>query len=152
MRRISDEGLGLIKSFEGFSSRIYICPAGYPTIGYGHLVRADEMEFYKDGITVNEGDELLRKDALSAEMAVLKYISVPLSDGEFDSLVSFTFNLGSGALQSSTLRRKLNRGDYAGASGEFKRWVWAGGRKLSGLIRRRRAESNMFLSLPLAVV
>lgn len=152
MRRISDLGLGLIKSFEGFSSTIYICPAGYPTIGYGHLVRADEAAFFKDGISVAEGEELLRKDAKSAERAVLKYISVPLTDGEFDSLVSFTFNLGAGALQSSTLRRKLNRSDYDGASCEFKRWVWAGGRKLSGLIRRRKAESNMFLSLPLATV
>lgn len=151
MRKISDLGLGLIKSFEGFSSVIYICPAGYPTIGYGHLVRDAEIAFYNDGITVEEGEELLRKDALSAERAVINYISVPLSDGEFDALVSFTFNLGAGALQRSTLRRKLNRGDYVGASGEFKRWAWAGGRKLSGLIRRRKAESKMFLSLPLAI-
>jgi lysozyme len=78
-------------------------------------------------------------------MAVLRHIRVPLEDGQFNALCSFVFNLGSGALQSSTLRRKINRGDYIGAANEFPRWVYAGGRKLKGLVRRREHERLMFI-------
>ena len=81
-----------------------------------------------------------------AERAVLRLITVPLSDGQFDALVSFTFNLGSGALQRSTLRRKVNRQEYEDAALEFGKWVWAGGRRLKGLINRRKAEAALFLS------
>ncbi len=146
MRHITDSGLALIKLYEGFSSEIYICPGGYPTIGYGHLVRDHEKLFFDDGITRQEAEDLLRQDVRSSECAVLRLIRVPLSDGQFDALVSFTFNLGSGALQSSTLRRKLNRKDYDGAAAEFKRWVWSGGRKLKGLQRRRHAETRLFFA------
>lgn len=71
---------------------------------------------------------------------MLRLIKVPLTDGQFDALVSFTFNLGSGALQRSTLRRKVNREEHADVPREFLRWVWAGGKKLKGLIKRREAE------------
>ncbi len=144
MRHITQEGLDLIKHFEGFSPTVYTCPAGYATIGYGHLITKHES--FK---TIKEDDaqELLRIDAEAAERAVLRYIDVPLTDGQFDALVSFTFNLGSGALQRSTLRRKLNRQEYASVAGEFGRWVWAGGHRLKGLVRRRRAERAVFLIL-----
>ena len=112
MRHVTDAGLNLIKRFEGFSSTIYICPAGYPTIGYGHVVLAHEQEQFATGITQAEATELLRKDVRIAERAVLRLISVPLTDGQFNALVSFTFNLGAGALQRSTLRRKVNRGEH----------------------------------------
>ena len=79
-----------------------------------------------------------------AERAVLRLIKVPLTDGQFDALVSFTFNLGSGALQRSTLRRKVNREEHEEVPAEFLRWVWAGGRKLRGLVRRRAAESVLY--------
>lgn len=145
MRHITQEGLDLIKRFEGFSSTIYICPAGYPTIGYGHVVRDEEKGRFDTGIDQEQGEELLRRDAHVAERAVLRLITVPLTDGQFDALVSFTFNLGSGALQRSTLRRKLNRQDYVSAAGELRRWIWAGGRKLKGLIKRREAEKGLFI-------
>lgn len=145
MRQITDEGVDLIKRFEGFSSSIYICPAGYPTIGYGHVVRDDEKQRFAGGIDTEEGESLLRQDVRWAERGALRLIEVPLTDGQFDSLVSFTFNLGSGALQRSTLRRKLNRSEYESAAGEFRRWVWAGGRKLKGLIKRREAEKALFI-------
>lgn len=145
MRHITDEGLNLIKRFEGFSSSIYICPAGYPTIGYGHVVLDEEKDQFAAGIDQEQGEELLRKDAQVAERAVLRLITVPLTEGQFDALVSFTFNLGSGALQRSTLRRKLNRQEYVSAAKEFRRWVWAGGRKLKGLIKRREAEKALFI-------
>ena len=84
---------------------------------------------------------LLSALLIIAERAVLRLIKVPLTDGQFDALVSFTFNLGSGALQRSTLRRKVNREEHEEVPAEFMRWVWAGGRKLKGLVRRREAES-----------
>jgi lysozyme len=147
MRHITQEGLDLIKRFEGFSPTIYICPAGYPTIGYGHVVRNEEKERFNAGIDQEQGEDLLRCDAQVAERAVLRLITVPLTDGQFDALVSFTFNLGSGALQRSTLRRKVNREEHEDVPAQFKRWVWAGGRKLRGLYIRRKAESGLYALL-----
>lgn len=144
MRHITQEGLDLIKRFEGFSSTIYICPAGYPTIGYGHLVQNKEKDRFSDGIDQEQGEELLRRDAQVAERAVLRLIAVPLTDGQFDALVSFTFNLGSGALQRSTLRRKVNRSEHDEVPTQLMRWVWAGGRKLKGLQKRRKHEGLLY--------
>jgi GH24 family phage-related lysozyme (muramidase) len=146
MRNISKTGLDVIKRFEGFSPTVYICPAGYPTIGYGHLVKPHERERFARGITAEQAESLLRQDVESAERAVLRLITVPLTDGQFDALVSFTFNLGAGALQRSTLRRRVNRGDHAGVPPEFRKWVWAGGRKLQGLVRRRGEETSIYTS------
>jgi lysozyme len=140
MRNISKTGLDVIKRFEGFSPTVYICPAGYPTIGYGHVVNPQQRQQFASGITAERAEALLRQDVQTAERSVLRLITVPLTDGQFDALVSFTFNLGAGALQRSTLRRRVNRGDHAGVPPEFRKWVWAGGRKLEGLVRRRDAE------------
>ena len=144
MRHITQEGLDLIKRFEGFSPTIYICPAGYPTTGYGHVVRDDERERFEDGIDEQEAEVLLQQDVRWAERGVLRLIDVPLTDGQFDALVSFTFNLGTGALQRSTLRRKVNREEHDDVPTEFMRWVWAGGRKLRGLVLRRTAEALFY--------
>ena len=141
MRHITQDGIDLIKRFEGFSSTVYICPAGYPTIGYGHLVR--DHETFEE-ISQEEAEALLRIDVESAERAVLRLIKVPLTDGQFDALVSFTYNLGSGALQCSTLRRKVNRQAHSEVPTQLVRWVWAGGRKLNGLIRRRAVEAKLY--------
>ena len=146
MRHVTDAGIALIKRFEGFSPTIYICPAGYPTVGYGHLVRPEERSRFAGGITPDEGEDLLRQDVRSAEAAVLRWIRVPLSDGQFDALVSFTFNLGSGALQRSTLRRNVNREQSFDAPREFGKWVFAGGKKSAGLVKRRAAESIRYRS------
>jgi lysozyme len=145
MRHITQHGLNLIKQFEGFSSHIYLDAAGLPTIGYGHLLHAGEAEMFKNGITESVAQALLIKDVLRAEQAVLRLITVPLTNGQFDALVSFTFNLGAGALQRSTLRRKINREDHPDAPAEFMKWVWAGGRRLKGLIRRRSAEAQLYV-------
>ena len=144
MRHITEKGLGIIKKFEGFSPTVYICPAGYPTIGYGHVVKPDERERFASGITTEQAEALLRQDVQTAERAVLRLINVPLTDGQFDALASFTFNLGAGALQRSTLRRKVNRGNHEAVPAEFRKWVWAGGRILPGLKRRREAEVNLY--------
>ena len=148
MRHLTDEGLALIKRFEGFASEIYICPGGWPTIGYGHVVRDGEQVRFADGIDEATAEDLLRRDVESAERAVPRLIRVPLEDGQFDALSSFAFNLGAGALQRSTLRRKVNREEHAAVPAEFQRWVWAGGRKLKGLIRRREAEAKLYASQP----
>lgn len=144
MRHVTDAGLNLIKRFEGFSSTIYICSAGYPTIGYGHVVLAHEQDQFATGITQAEATELLRKDVRIAERAVLRLISVPLTDGQFNALVSFTFNLGAGALQRSTLRRKVNRGEHKSVPVELMKWVWAAGKRLPGLLSRRIAEGSAY--------
>lgn len=143
-RTVSQEGLMLIKHFEGFAPQIYRCPAGYDTIGYGHVVRAHEA--FAGGITLQAAEDLLRQDVRAAERSVLRLIRVPLTQGQFDALVSFTFNLGSGALQRSTLRRRVNREDHDAVPAELRRWVWAGGRRLTGLIKRREAEVRSYIS------
>jgi GH24 family phage-related lysozyme (muramidase) len=144
MRHISKDGLDLICRFEGFSPVIYICPAGYPTIGYGHLITEANKERFLDGVDEEEALELLRSDVGKAERAVLRLITVPLTQGQFDALVSFTFNLGAGALQRSTLRRKVNREEHDDVPAELMKWVWAGGRKLRGLVKRRKGEILLY--------
>ncbi len=144
MRHTTQHGLDLIKQFEGFSPTIYRCPSGYRTIGFGHLVREAERERFAAGIDEEEAENLLRQDLSIAERAVLRLIRVPLTDGQFDALCSFAFNLGGGALQRSTLRRKVNCREHPAVPAEFRRWVWAGGRKLKGLVRRREAEARLY--------
>jgi len=142
MRRVTQEGLNLIMRFEGLRLEPYDDAAGLPTIGYGHLIRPGEA--FGEEITEEEAEALLRNDLGVAERAVLRLIHVPLTDRQFDALASFTFNLGSGALQRSTLRQKVNHEEHAEVPPEFKRWVWAGGRKLNGLVRRRAAEAQRY--------
>lgn len=146
MRHITLSGLSLIKEFEGFSASIYLDAAGLPTIGYGHLLRSGEDKMFRRGISHEAAIALLIKDVEASERAVLRLIQVPLTNGQFDALVSFTFNLGSGALQRSTLRRKVNREEHYDVPAEFGKWVWAGGKRLKGLIRRRRAEAEIYQS------
>lgn len=144
MRQVIDEGLALIKRFESFSLAIYVCPARYPTIGYGHVVKEGDRERFAGGISEDEGEALLRRDAAIAERAVLRLITVPLTEGQFDALAWFVFNVGAGGLQRSTLRRKVNREDHADVPAEFLKWVWVGGRKLKGLMRRWEAETGLY--------
>lgn len=139
-------GLALIKRWEGFRDVVYLDVAGYPTIGYGHLIRPGES--FPDRITEVDGEELLRVDVQEAERAVLRLICVPLTDGQFDALVSFTFNLGGGALQRSRLRMYANRYQHGLAAGEFPKWHWAGGRRERGLMRRRVAEASLYRTTP----
>lgn len=142
MRNITYNGLNLIKQFEGFSPALYICQAGYPTIGFGHVVKSGEN--FNHRITEQQAEELLQQDVHAAEHAVLRLINVPLTNGQYDALVSFTYNLGSGALQRSTLRRKVNREEHGEVPAEFIRWVYAGGRKSAGLVRRRSTEARVY--------
>jgi lysozyme len=145
-RTISEKGLSFIALHEGFRSNIYKDAAGLPTIGFGHLLLEGEAEKFKNGITKEQGKELLKSDIAEAERYVNSFVKVSLTQSQFDALVSFVFNIGAGNFRKSTLLRKLNESDYDGASSEFLRWVRAGGKVLLGLQRRRAAERKMFLS------
>lgn len=142
--KISQRGINLIKHFEGFEAKAYLCPAGVLTIGYGHT------KGVKQGMIISEkeAEELLKGDLEHSENAVNKLVKVEVTQGMFDALVSFVFNLGEGNFGSSTLLKKLNSKDYYGASEEFKKWRLAGGEVLDGLVRRRAAERNLFNSYP----
>lgn len=144
MRYVTAEGRELIKHFESFSPTPYLCPAKIWTIGYGHT--GPDITKDTPAITKTQGEVLLLQDLLQFERAVLRLITRPLTDGQFDALVSFTFNLGAGTLQRSTLRMRCNRGEDADVPAEFMKWVWGGGKKLPGLIRRRREEAVLYTS------
>ncbi|POT54650.1 lysozyme [Citrobacter amalonaticus] len=134
-------GLNIIKHFEGLRLQAYKCPANIWTIGYGHTASV----LPNDVITREQAITLLRKDVEESERAVKHYVHVPLTQNQFDALVSFVFNLGGGNFSTSTLLKKLNAGDYNGAASEFGRWVNVGGKPQPGLVRRREAESELFL-------
>lgn len=142
--KTSDRGIALIKEFEGFSPNIYLCPAGKPTIGYGHVVHNETVH---QPINEEEAERLLLEDLNDRyEPVVLRLVSAELTQGQFDALVSFTYNLGASNLTNSTLLKKLNAGYYAGAAEEFERWNKCNGKPLAGLTRRRKAEKALFLS------
>ena len=160
-RTTLDEGIDLVKVFEGFhriatrepviSAVPYVCPAGYWTLGYGSLRALDGEPVGEDtpAITEPEGEAMMRRDLSSAEASVHALLPIwawELTDAAFGALVSFIYNVGSGNCQASTLRRKIKAGDLAGAANEFPRWVYGGGRRLPGLVRRREAERTLFLS------
>ena len=140
--KISQEGLALIKRFEGCRLEAYKCSANVLTIGYGHTGGVKET----DTITQDEADKLLQEDVEQFEKHVDDNVTVELGQSQFDALVAWTFNLGVGNLRESTMLKKLNSEDYASVPSEMKRWNKAGGKTLDGLIRRRKAESLLFES------
>ncbi|HHR5464400.1 TPA: lysozyme [Salmonella enterica subsp. enterica] len=147
MMRISEKGIALIKTFEGCKLTAYQDSAGVWTIGYGWTRPVDGKPVHR-GMTIDQttAERLLKTGLVSYENDVSRLVKVGLTQGQFDALVSFTYNLGARALSTSTLLRKLNGGDYAGAADEFLRWNKAGGKVLNGLTRRREAERALFLS------
>jgi lysozyme len=164
MRDINDEGLELIKKFEGIPDGDpdtvnidpYLDPVGIWTIGWGHAIavggrylrgrenRKAARDLYPGGLTLEQAEQLLRGDVLDTCRDVEALVETPLTDNQFGALVSFTFNLGRGNLAKSTLLRKLNDGDYDGAAIEFNKWNKAGGKVLAGLVARRAAEAELF--------
>ena len=153
--RISEAGLNLIAEFEGYSGELYNDPVGHCTIGIGHLVhygvchRGDTVEGpYRDGLSYSEAVHLLQQDVRRYEDAVNRLITVQLNQNQFDALVSFTFNLGYGALEGSTLRGVLNSGRHDLVCRELRRWNKAELNgvmvELAGLTRRRTAECTLW--------
>jgi lysozyme len=150
-KKISDNGLKFIADHEGIILHLYNDPANHATIGVGHLVHhgpinGSEPEEFKCGITKERAIEILRADVIQAEKTINNLVKVPLNQNQFDALVSFVFNIGETQFSSSTLLAKLNNRDYNAVPTELNRWVHGGGKKLSGLINRRRDEGNLFQS------
>lgn len=142
MMKYSDKGMALTESFEGLSLTPYKDIVGVWTNGYGNT----HGVVPNTSITKEQAVADLADNISGAEYVVNKVVTVPLTQGQFDALVDFVFNLGSGNFQSSTLLRKLNAKDYAGASDEFPKWNHAGGVEVKGLTRRRLAEQALFNS------
>lgn len=151
MNSVPQEAVDLAKRFEGFCrvpkndpgrAYPYICPAGFWTIGYGHL--CDQAH---PPITLVQGEAYLVDDMQLALRATLRFCPVLATEPEtrLGAIVDFTFNLGAGRLQTSTLRRRVNQRDWAGATSELRRWVYGGGRVLPGLVARREAECRLIL-------
>ena len=138
--KISQEGLALIKKFEGCELEAYQCPAGVWTIGFGSIKGVKEG----DKINKDEANHLLEEEMIEYEGYINNLVKVPLKQYQFDALCAWVFNLGSGNLQESSLLRVLNDGKYDEVPQQIKRWNKANGEVLEGLIRRREAEALLF--------
>ena len=135
-------GVQLIKDFEGLNLRAYKCPAGKWTIGYGTTAGVKEGDI----VTTDEAEELLRRDIRFFEAGVAKAVNVKIRQNQFDALVSFAYNVGLGNFKKSTLLRLLNEGKDTSAADQFLRWKFVKGVESGGLLRRRRAERELFIS------
>jgi len=139
----------LVKECEGFHKVVklssppmaapYLCPAGYWTVGYGHLCLPNSPP-----CTREQAEAWLKEDLVSASNSVCRLVSVPLTANQRDALTSWVFNLGSGRFRGSTLRAKLNRGNYSEVPAEMSKWIYGGGVKLPGLIKRRALEVQLW--------
>ena len=138
--QISQEGLALIKKFEGCELEAYLCPAGVWTIGYGHTKDVKEG----DKINKDEADYLLQEEMIEYESYINDMVDVDLNQSQYDSMCAWVYNLGPSNLGSSTMLRVLNEGKYDEVPQQMKRWNKANGEVLDGLIRRREAEALLF--------
>jgi lysozyme len=146
---ISDRGSRFIAQFEGFDPKLVNDDAGHCTIGFGHLIHlgpsdGNESAEFKRGITRERGLELLAQETTDAAEVVSHLVAIPLTQAQFDALVSFTFNVGQTHFATSTLLKLLNQGDYVSVPTQLSRFVFAGGRRLPGLVVRRAAEGRLF--------
>ena len=147
--RISKNGLDLIKKYEGLKLEPYLCPANVPTIGYGATYYLDERKVSMDDSKITElyAEELLLSMLTRYEKGVERYVQVEINQNQFDALVSFAYNLGLGALKESTLLKKVNSNPCdENISYQFNRWTKAGGKELSGLVKRRKEEGHLYFS------
>lgn len=142
--------IDMIRAFEGFEAKPYLCPAGKATIGYGSTWRLDgsPVELTDPPMSEAQAVSLLEREVYGTALpGVLRLCPLTISQpGVLNALVDFTFNLGVGQLQTSTLRRKVNAQDWQGAREQLARWVRGGGRVLPGLVRRRAAEAALLPS------
>lgn len=146
---ITDIGLRMLKTYEGYGGKVYQDAVGYWTIGWGHLVKPGDP-FHPYGpvkeITQEQAEVLLRADSEEAQQAVRNYVRVPLTDNQFDALTSLAFNIGTGNFSRSSVLAALNAGDYEQAANSFMQYVYAKGQVLPGLIKRRQHEQSVFRS------
>jgi lysozyme len=144
--RVSDECVKMIMHHEGVRLKPYRCPANLWTVGVGHLIGDGKSlpQEWDRQFTMEEVNDILKKDLRRFERGVLRLCPMGLTQHRFDALVSFSFNVGLGSLQRSTVRRRHNRGDYEGAAEAFMMWTKGGGRVLRGLVIRRQDEVNLY--------
>ena len=140
--QMSATGLELLKRSEGFRVRTYLDAAGLPTIGYGHQLVHPEC--FPNGITEAQATDILSNDLRDAELAVTRLVTVALSQGQFDALVDFCFNVGAGKLATSTLLKDLNAGEYGAAAEQLLRWDHVGLQEVAGLKARREADFQLW--------
>jgi GH24 family phage-related lysozyme (muramidase) len=145
--QISKTGIELIKRFEGLELKAYQDSVGVWTIGYGWTQPVDGKKV-GPGMVIDQAtaDRLLKCGVVQYELGVNQLVKVTITQGQFDALVSFAYNVGLRSLSTSTLLRELNSGNKQGPANEFDKWVYVGGMKLNGLIARREAERELFLS------
>jgi lysozyme len=156
---ISDKAIEMIKHHEGVRQKPYRCPAKLWTVGVGHVLYPEQGKMKieeRDGFALKNADSrtfsmeevnaILKSDLARFERGVVQFCPVPLTQGQYDALISFSFNVGLGTLQRSTLRQKVLRGDMEGASDELLKYCKAGGKILKGLENRRKDERALFLS------
>ena len=142
----SQNGINLISSFEGCELKAYLCPAKVWTIGFGTTVYPNGVKVKKgDSCTLDQAKQFKAHDLKRFEKTVNDLVKVPLTQNQFDALVSLTYNIGTGAFEKSTLLKKLNAGDYQGAADQFTVWNKGGGKVLQGLVNRRAKEKEVFL-------
>ncbi|MCL2344458.1 MAG: lysozyme [Desulfobulbus sp.] len=134
--------MAYLRRFEGLRLRPYVCPGGAMTIGYGHAIRPGE-DFFRGGVDKAVAEAVLTVDVFRALWAVHR-VGQSLSVNQAAALASLVFNIGESAWEQSTIRRKVAAGDFAGAANEFSRWVYAGGKRLDGLVKRRGVEAELF--------
>lgn len=149
IRKVYDPGIELTKESEGFVGQPYNDAARYCTIGYGHLIHlapcdASIPDEFKQGISEPQGTKILRADMGQAERGVMTLVDTELTDGQYAALCDFVFNVGIGNFRSSTLRKRVNAGDHDRVAFEFRRWIFAGGKKLPGLELRREKEIVLY--------
>ena len=146
--RMSAAGLAVVKEFEGLKLTAYKCPAAVWTVGYGHTSAAGNPIVTPDLVISNaEAEQILERDMVQYEDGVRKFVKVELTQNQFDALVDFAYNAGVGALQKSTLLKKVNAGKFDEVPAEFMKWTKGGGKELPGLVRRRRAEVKLWRGL-----
>lgn len=142
----SQNGINLISSFEGCELKAYLCPAKVWTIGFGTTVYPNGVKVKKgDSCTLDQAKQFKAHDLKRFEKTVDDLVQVPLTQNQFDALVSLTYNIGPGAFEKSTLLKKLNTGDYQGTADQFTVWNKGGGKVLQGLVNRRAKEKEVFL-------
>lgn len=142
-KNISFKGLEIIKSFENYSAKIYICPAGLRTIGFGHVLNNNENI---SQLTYSQAEELLLQDLKPYEYILNYYNKTSLTQNQFDALISFSFNIGRRAFLTSRLFKYLQVKKFFQAANQFSRWIYCKGRILKGLVSRRQKEKELFVT------
>lgn len=141
----SDKCLATLRELEDFSAEVYTDAAGKPTIGYGHVITAKDS--FDSPVSKTLACSILRNDVILAEMALDDLVQVPLTQAQYDALVCFVFNVGRHAFAQSTLLRKLNSGSYQSVPSELLKWVNSNGQRITGLVRRREKEVELWNSI-----